>query len=136
MVRQDLHINQGETWQHVFTHRDPAGAAVDLTGFSARMAVRDRVGGTLEAYLSTEAGEQSGGSITLGGGEGTVTLDMSAEQSRRLASNLASFSVLVAPIEKQPAEVTFFYDLELVSASGAVVRAFAGRVIVNREVTE
>lgn len=134
-VRQDLMINQGETWQHVFTYRDSAGAAIDLTGFSARMAIRDRIGGTLEAYLSTVSGEQDGGSITLGGVQGTVTLDMTAAQTKRLTDNLASASVLIDPDNRGKPEVELVYDLEIQSGA-TVTRILAGRVLVSREVTE
>ena len=135
-TRLDLIIRQGETWALGYTKRDSAGAAVDLTGYTARMAIRDRVGGTLQAYLSTGA-DADGGTITLGGAAGTVALAMTATESSDLASSTvdiedAMFSYgikLVEPI------VVFVYDLELISAAGAVTRELEGRVEVQRQVT-
>lgn len=135
-LRQNLTIRQGETWSFRYTHLDGDGAAIDLTGYAARMAIRDQVGGTLEAYLSSEAGEQDGGSIALGGAAGTVDLAMSALQTKRLTDNLASASILIDPERRNRREETFVYDLEIVSGSGVVTRAIEGIVTVSREVTE
>lgn len=135
-TRQDLLIRQGETFSFTYTKRDAAGAAVDLTGYSARMAIRDRVGGSLEAYLSS-TGDAAGGIITLGDAAGTVVPAMTATQSAALANTLATLSVLIADEEPdglKPAE-TFVYDLELTSPAGVVTRELEGHVVVHRRVT-
>ena len=135
-TRLDISIRQGETWSLGYTKRDSAGAAVDLTGFTARMAIRDRVGGALQAYLSTGA-DADGGTITLGGAAGTVALAMTATESADLASSTIELEAalfgdsagIVGPV------VTYVYDLELISAGGAVTRELEGRVEVQRQVT-
>jgi hypothetical protein len=135
-TRQDLIIRQGETWSFVWTKRDAAGAAVDLTGYSARMAIRDRIGGAnLQALLSSTG--DTGGTITLGGAAGTVTMSMTAAQSAVLAATMATLSVMIAAQEPEglaPTE-TYAYDLQLTSPAGVVTRDLEGQVVVHRRVT-
>jgi len=135
-ARQDLHIRQGETWSHVYT-KASAGAAVDLTGYTARMAIRSCLGGSMEAYLSTGA-DADGGSIVLGGALGTVTLAMTATQSAALAGSLNDLGALLMQGASADYARTaeYLYDLELISGAGSVVRELEGRVIVHREVTD
>jgi hypothetical protein len=127
-IRQDLIIRQGATWSFLWTKRDAAGAAVDLTGYSARMAVKHGYGGSAAAYLSTGP-DAAGGGITLGGAAGTVTLAMTADQSAALGGGLAAADAEACRT------IELLYDLELVSGAGVVTRELEGQVIVNREVT-
>lgn len=131
--RHDLEILQGATWSFVYTHLDSAGSAVDLTGFTARCSIKTGYGNTAEAYLSTGS-DANGGTLTLGGANGTVTFAMTAAQTKSLLDNS---SLLFLINEQYPVTVnkTFIYDLELVDGSGTVTRALEGRVIVQREVT-
>lgn len=135
-TRQDLNIRQGETWSFVYTKRDSAGAAVDLTGYTARMAIKAGYSGSAAAYLSTGA-DAAGGTIVLGGAAGTVTLSMTAAQSAALAHGVDSVlnAMLGECLEPEGQFVTYRYDLELVSGAGAVTRELEGRVTVQREVT-
>jgi hypothetical protein len=135
-LRQDLEVRQGQTWSFVWTKKDAAGVAVNLTGYSARMAIRDRIGGVLQAYLTTGA-DADGGSIALGGAAGTVTLALTALQSASLADYLTRASILYTRnffVQRKPL-VHFLYDLELVSGAGVVTRELEGSVLVYREVT-
>jgi hypothetical protein len=126
-TRQDLLIRQGETFAHVHN------AGIDLTGYSARMAVKAGFEGSHEAYLSTGP-DADGGTITLGGEAGTVTVAMTAAQASRLAGDLTYF-LFVAPQQRAERFITYIYDLKLVSPGGDVHRELQGRVIVEREVT-
>lgn len=133
-TRQDIRINQGETWSYVYTHRDGAGSAIDLTGYSARMAVKASYEDGSIAYLSTGS-DAEGGTIVLGGMLGTVTMSMSADQTTNLTdANLYGF---LPPDKRKKYErdVSYIYDLELVSGAGVVTRVLEGRCIVHREVT-
>lgn len=134
-TRQDLTIRQGETFSFSYTKRDSAGSAVDLTGYTARMAIRDRIGGVLEAYLSTGA-DANGGTITLGGAAGTVVISMTAAQTAAIATSLEAVSVLIAIEEPRllSRTVEFLYDLELVNGA-TVIRELEGRAIIHRQVT-
>jgi len=131
-TRQDLHINQGETWQHVHTWLDGSGSPIDISSYTARMSIRGGLDGSVRAYLSTGS-DADGGTIALGGGAGTVTLGMSASQSAAMISSASLVELVSAPPTQRAVELE--YDLELVSGSGAVTRLLAGRVIVQREVT-
>ena len=135
-TRVDLIIRQGETWSLSYAKKDSAGAAVDLTGYTARLAIRDRVGGTLQAYLSTGA-DADGGTITLGGAAGTVALAMTATQSADLASSTVELEAALFGygVKNVGPVTTYVYDLELVSGAGAVTRELEGRVEVQRQVT-
>jgi hypothetical protein len=133
-TRQDLIIHQGETWSFVWTKRDGSGVAVDLTGYTARMRVKDTYNGVQQVYL-TSGTDSQGGSITLGGSAGTVTLSMTADQSAALASEVNMVSVLLSSLEMNKPQKTYLYDLELVSGAGAVARELEGRVVVRREIT-
>jgi hypothetical protein len=154
-TRQDLDIRQGQTWSYVYTKLDDAGEPVDLTGYTARAALRQFIGWALEVYLSTGSDAQ-GGSIVLGGADGTVTLAMTAEQSAALISTLGA---VTADLWRERAQggvlgggvdslwgqmgvrrtvrstVQLLYDLELVSPSGEVTRELEGHATVHREVT-
>jgi hypothetical protein len=129
-MRQDLTVNQGETWSFVYTHKDAAGSLINLTGYTARMMVKAAYVDGFQAYFSTGS-DANGGSISLGGSAATVTLAMTADQSARLVDNA---SLVLVPEDKNPILV-YRYDLELVSAAGVVTRVLEGRFILRREVT-
>jgi hypothetical protein len=132
-ARHDLEIRQGQDWSFVYTHLDSGGSAVDLTGYSARASFKVSYEGSTEAYLSS-GDDADGGSIALGGANGTVTMSMTAAQTTALLEEPSLFawagkSGKVNPVEK------FIYDLELVDGSGVVTRVLEGRVFIQREVT-
>ena len=105
-------IDQGATFSRVLTYKDDAGSAVNLTGYTARMQVRDTYDAAGVALnLTTE-----NGGITLGGTAGTITL--------------AAAATATAAIEAKP----YVYDLELVSGS-VVSRLIQGTFNVRPEVT-
>jgi hypothetical protein len=134
-VRQDLHIRQGATFSFVWTKRDSAGAAVDLTGYTARAAIKRALSSTADAYLSTGS-DARGGTIALGGAAGTVTLSMDADQAATLGY-LSSVEDRLWQEQGCDAEdhIELRYDLELVSGAGIVTRELEGRAVVYREVT-
>ena len=102
--------DQGATLSKVITYKTSAGTPIDLTGYSARMMLRDRVSSsTVVLELTT-----GNGRISLGGVAGTVTLNV-------LATDM-TFSG------------TYVYDLELVSGS-TVSRLVMGEIVVRPEVT-
>lgn len=144
-LRQNLVVQQGATFSHVYTHRDSAGAAVNLTGYTARMSIAEYFGGPALAYLSTGS-DAAGGTITLGGSAGTVTLAMTAAQTDALADSWGAYAdVVFAEWESglsgitsprtAPANKPMIYDLELVSGAGVVTRALEGGVDLRRSVT-
>lgn len=105
---------QGATFQRVITWKDADNIAQNLTGFTARMQVRDTVDDTAGAILELTTANNR---ITLGGVSGTVAL-------------LVDASTMAALTPEQ-----YVYDLELVSSAGVVTRLVQGTFIVSGEVT-
>ena len=106
-------IEQGSKFNPVLTLTDSTSTLINLTGYTARMQIRETVdAATTIASLTTE-----NGGITLGGAAGTVTLYISG-------SDTAAFDFEVA-----------VYDLELVDGSGDVQRWVYGDVSLSKEVT-
>lgn len=110
--QRDLTIYQGADFDLQFTWKIN-GVAVSLTGYTARLQVRDPSdGNTILLSLTTE-----NGGIVLGGAAGTYRLVRSAAQT-------AALDFVYGP-----------YDLELVSSGGVVGRRQQGKVFLSREVT-
>jgi hypothetical protein len=103
-TRYSAYVSGGELLYH---------PPVDLTGFTARMQIRDTVDAT--AILATLTTENGG--ITLGGTAGTIALLLTAAQT-----TLLTFTSAV-------------YDLEIISAGGVVTRLLSGAVVLSKEVT-
>lgn len=109
--KYDIVIEQGATFSRVITWKDASGTPVDLTGYSARMEVRNSVASGQPILALT-----SGQGITLGGTAGTITLSISAVDTAALDFSNAR------------------YDLELVQGSN-VKRLLKGTVTLDREYT-
>lgn len=123
-LRQDLHVQQGTTWSHQHTVLDDDGTAVDLSGCTAQVDVRDRPDGTLFARLSTEDG-----TITLGA-DGVVVMSMTAATTSLLLTK-----VLFASYEQMPSRPPLRYDLKINFTDGTVTRELQGHFTVSEEVT-
>lgn len=107
----DLSIDQGATFSRRLTWKDSNNTAINLTGYTARMALKkDKFQSAADLSLTTE---NSG--ITLGGIAGTIDLLITAAQTADL-------------------DASYFYDLELVNGS-TVVRLVQGTITVDPEVT-
>lgn len=85
---------------------------VVLTGYTARLAIKDKVGGTVLHSLTTE---NTG--IVINTSANTITLAISATDTAAFAWKKA------------------VYDLEMVSASGVVTALISGSITVSKEVT-
>lgn len=109
----DITVEQGATFRLEATWKDSTGAPVNLTGYSARMQIRE----TYESEEIIFSFTSTGGSIVLGGALGTVVVTGSATDT--------------AKIPMTPA----VYDLELEASNGVVTRLLQGRAIITREVT-
>lgn len=134
-IRQNLDVNQGETWSWTYTHRDAAGSVVDLTGYSARMSVKSDLWAGNTLYMSSGA-DALGGDIDLGGVLGTITLSMTAAQTDAM-DNTNYFLVKYMSDYDIPfgGTVEFVYDLEIVSPAGVVTRVLQGFFTLYRSVT-
>lgn len=108
----DITIEQGATYDTTFTWTNSAGSAVNLTGYTARLQIRESVDAA-----STLVSLTSSSGITLGGVAGTVQVTISATATAALTPGRA------------------VYDLELVSGGGVVTRLLEGAVRITPEVT-
>jgi hypothetical protein len=109
----NINIEQGATFTRTITWKDSANVAINLTGYTARMQIRERV----ESSTALVSLTHSSG-ITLGGAAGTVVITITATQTDAL-----------------PNMKKGVYDLELVSAGGIVTRLLQGEVVVSPQVT-
>lgn len=92
--RDRVEITRGATFSHVFTWTTAAGAAVNVTGYTAEFTV-DNVDGTEAVSVGSSP------AVTLGGTAGTVTVVLTAVQTAaltRAAAHGGRYSVvLTAP---------------------------------------
>lgn len=107
----DIQIDAGATYRLQILHADASDVPVNLTGYSARMHVRDAVESTTTVLALTSA---SG--ITITPSAGTLDIVIAASVTKNL----------VGP---------YVYDLEIESGSGVVDRLIQGAITVNPEVT-
>jgi hypothetical protein len=113
-AKHDFYVYRGATFSEQIEWKDENGVAIDLTGFTARMHMRD----TLEATTPFLTLTTENGGITLGGAAGTVDL---------LASAAATSAI---------SATSGVYDLELVAGDGVTVtRLLEGLVTISPEVT-
>lgn len=115
-ARHDITIEAGATFQLRVTWRDPNDNPIDLTGYSARMKVKNAVGGATTYFSLT-----SGSGITLGGAAGTVDI---------LIDDAATASAI------GDSQVTAVYDLEVESGGGITTRLIEGKAFLKPEVTD
>jgi hypothetical protein len=109
----DTTIDQGADWYINFYYKDSAGAAINITGYSAAMQLRSEAASTTAALtLGTSAG-----GIAITGASGLVAVHATAEQTASVAAG------------------TYVYDLEITSGAGIVTRLTQGNILVTPQVT-
>ena len=112
--------DQGATFRKTLTLKESDGSLVNLSGYTARMKIKDEVGGTLIKSLTSA----SGGGLSIGGSAGNNAngeIDILIS-----ASDTTSFS----------APTTAVYDIETVTSGGIVDRILQGKFVINPEVTD
>jgi tRNA threonylcarbamoyladenosine modification (KEOPS) complex Pcc1 subunit len=112
-AKYDIVMDQGATFSRAITWQDSQAVPVNLTGYTARMQVRDEVDSSTSALSLTTENSR----ISLGGAAGTIALLVSATDTAAVAAG------------------EYVYDLELVSGSGTVTRLIQGCFTVDAEVT-
>lgn len=108
-----LTIYQGATFELRVIWQDSNRAPINLTGYTARMQIRERLSAT--TTLANMTSENGG--ITLGGSTGTIDLLLTAAETAAINA------------------VRGVYDLELISPSGVVSKVLADEVDFVKEVT-
>lgn len=112
-AKYTLKIEQGATFEKTLNWKNPDGTPVDLTGCTARMHVRTKIGAPDKLLDLTTAN----GGIVLGGTAGTVQIVLTAAQTEALTWTTA------------------VYDLEVEFSNGFVRRLIQGGVSVSPGVT-
>jgi hypothetical protein len=106
-------IEQGATFRRDIIWKDEAGTPINLTGYTARMQIREHLSSaTPLAELTT-----ANGKITLTAASGKLTLLLTATETNALRAGTA------------------LYDLELVDAAGNVTRLLQGQIMIEAGVT-
>lgn len=111
-AKYKLKIEQGTTWRKVFVWK-AAGVPVDMTGWKARMQIREAVDAD---EILQELTSENGG-IAIVPLLGQFTLQMTDAQTSAL-----DFDVAV-------------YDVELIDSGNEVTRIISGSVSLSRGVT-
>jgi len=118
----NLITDQGSTVHQVFTIKNSARKVLDLTGYTARMQIRaldPTTRNTTDLLIAEYTTEDGGGSLTVNGPAGTVTLLISPSEMAQFAPN------------------SYVYDIEVESESaGDTTRIIQGKFIVRAEVTK
>ena len=108
-------IEQGATFTRTFKYKDANGNPVDLymdgDGYSARMEIKDKIGGSQLFFASTSNLKLSISNTNFI----TLTIDDGT-------TSQFNFSNAV-------------YDLEIISPTGVVTRLLQGKIKLSREVT-
>lgn len=109
----DFLVEQGATFSKTITWKNSSNAAINLTGYTARMQFRATKASTTVLLSATT----ENGYITLGSSAGTIDISIPSSVTATLAA---------------PRQV---YDLELQSSAGVVTRLLEGAVRLSLEVT-
>lgn len=120
-------IEQGATLDFEITYKDSNNTPIDLSGYRAKMQIKDQPGGTSTYITLTSTLDNSGTGLNMSGSSGTNPLSS------------GSIGVYIAAVSSSL--LTFdsgFYDLELISGAGdtaTVTRLLQGKVTLSKEVT-
>lgn len=109
----DITIEQGATFPLSLVWKDSLGVPVNLTGYTARMQLRETYTSATPIFDLTSAG----GAIVLGGALGTIVVTASATITGAITIKRG------------------VYDLELTSPLGVVTRLIEGTAYITPEVT-
>lgn len=113
--RHNIRIEQGATWRLEVGWEDESGSPIDLTGWSARMQVREEHASAAPLVSLTSL---PGEGLTIDGPEGLVTIVIPASVTEAI-----------------PAPVEAVYDLEVQGPAGEVERLLFGCADIDPEVT-
>jgi len=121
--RYDITLEQGATFDLPLRYRTPAGVAVNLTGYSAKMQVREAPASALFVEFNS--------SLTA---NGFIWLTGSAENREDGANGNLRIFMTAANSAALP-RFAGRYDLELRDGAGYVTRLLEGQFRVEPEIT-
>jgi hypothetical protein len=111
--QKNFEVDQNATFTFMIEYKDDNGDAIDLTGASAKMQVRDTKGG---AKLAVTLTSPSGG-IVIDQPNGKLTIKMTPTQTNKLFYPKSS------------------YDVMVVDSNGNKIKLLEGFMTLNRSVT-
>jgi hypothetical protein len=111
--QKNFEVDQNATFSFILEYKDDNDNAIDLTGASAKMQIRDTKGGSKLAVTLTSP---SGG-ITINGPTGTLNIKMTPTQTNKLFYPKSS------------------YDVMVVDSNGNKIKLLEGFMTLNRSVT-
>ena len=123
-------IEQGATTDFEIVYKDSNSNPVDLTGYQAKMQLKDSIGGSSTFLTLSSSLSPDGTGLNLSGSGGNAA-----------SKPLTSGSIGIFISHATSSNLTFgtaVYDLELVSGSGntaVVTRLLQGKVNLSKEVT-
>tara|TARA_Y100001937_G_C7065002_1_gene305606 strand:+ start:186 stop:596 length:411 start_codon:yes stop_codon:yes gene_type:complete len=123
-------IEQGATTDFELVYRDSNSNPVDLTGYQAKMQLKDSIGGSSTFLTLSSSLTPDGTGLNLNGSGGN-------NASKPLTSG--SIGIFISHVTSS--NLTFgtaVYDLEIVSGSGntaVVTRLLQGKINLSKEVT-
>lgn len=113
-VNYDVTIDQGSTWFINFLYKDTNGNAVNLTGYTAALQIRETYASTT-TLLSLTSSPAAG--ITITAGTGTIAVTATAVQTAAIPTGV------------------YVYDCEITDGTGVVTRIVQGDAYISPEVT-
>ena len=122
--RYDITLEQGATFDLPLRYRTPSGTAVNLTGYTARMQVRETP--TTAVVVEFNSTLTSNGFILLTGS--SANREDGANGNLRVFMTAANTALLP--------RFTGRYDLELADTSGYVTRLIEGQFRIEPEITK
>lgn len=120
-------IEQGATLDFEITYQDSNSNPIDLSGYQAKMQIKDEPGGSTTYITLTSTLDNTGTGLNMSGSSGTKPLSS------------GSIGIYIAAVSSS--QLTFdsgFYDLELINGTGntaTVTRLLQGKVTLSKEVT-
>lgn len=116
-------IEQGATTNFQINWADASGSAIDLTGFTARMQLREAIQSETAILSLTSNLQLDGTGINLSGSNGVTPLS-----SGSIGIYISAYTSSLLTFNEA------FYDLELEKA-GEVTRLLEGKVKLSKNVT-
>jgi hypothetical protein len=113
MKEVNYNVIQGDSFQLALTYTDSSGAAINLTGASAYMEVRDKPGGQILCATASGASGAAGDGITFTASAGQINLNLTP----------AKTSAFITPRAA--------YQLQLTSSGGIKNTLLTGWFLVN-----
>lgn len=109
----NIRFHQGATWSFTLTLTDDNGTAIDLTGYTAKMQIRDLPGGTVFETLET-----GGAGIVITAATGEIALTFTAAETAALTISRG------------------MYDLKITSSGAVVTYLLKGEFVVDARITQ